>query len=428
MVMLALLTGLTIASADGTQNMTMFSGHDRRNQSCIVFPATECVSPGGSELLNVSVSAIADCCDLCDNTLACRGWTFTGGICYLKSRCPWTRWPSVPSSIAGVASLPPVPSLPGRCEKNQMQSHGWPRFETKADLSASNWAAYFHAIYGAVPAMGYPICIWDFWYLDQRSYVNAGISGHAMIAVSDWAHRRSAVNIGDLYYVNVTKRGTGTYKNGLWIAHSNRGYGRAGYGFAANNTWIEVRHQSGLMTGDVGGTVGMWLLYAPGSGVWFNTGRTRVFETHAVALWELCGHHRMEDDVTEMVRCARLGGELDSFQIQDDWDIPEYVELVAVNLDGSFPCGAAEGGTLSMFRSGWLASNPCHCKNDVQGGWLNCKQQAEYHSTLPFIMISSTKALGAGCVLSVLWRRWWRGTLWLWLHGELIASAGEQLL
>ena len=117
----------------------------------------------------------------------------------------------------------------------------------------------------------------------------------------------------------------------------------------------------------------MWFVYAPGSGVWFNTGRTRVFETHAVAAEKLCGRQVGPNDATEMVRCAVEAGKLDSFQLQYDWDVPENIEIVAVNLQGVYPCGAATSGTSASFRSGWMAANPCDCDNDAPHGFLNCK-------------------------------------------------------
>lgn len=119
----------------------------------------------------------------------------------------------------------------------------------------------------------------------------------------------------------------------------------------------------------------MWFLYAPGSGVWFNTGRTAVFETHAVALQLLCGRQRGPNDATAMALCARAAGRLDSFQFQYDYDVAEDVEIVAVHLAGSLPCGAL--GDTAAFRSGWAAREPCRCNNSATDGFLNCAANRE---------------------------------------------------
>ncbi|CAE7781364.1 unnamed protein product, partial [Symbiodinium pilosum] len=311
-----------------------------------------------------------DCCSACSALVACRGWTFKSGICSLKRLCPLTDWPPDLASTAGASPSPPAPAIPQRCRDSNAQSHGWPRFSSQTELRASKWAAYFERVYGEVPEAGYPICTWDFWYLDRGSYEHAGIEGHPVKSVSDWLHGMGHVDVGDLYDVNVTDVSKGTYKNGLWINHVKGGYGRQGYGAAKDHQWIEVRHQGGGVTGE---EVGMWFVYAPGSGVWFNTGRTRVFETHAVAAEKLCGRQVGPNDATEMVRCAVEAGKLDSFQLQYDWDVPENIEIVAVNLQGVYPCGAATSGTSASFRSGWMAANPCDCDNDAPHGFLNCK-------------------------------------------------------
>ena len=101
-------------------------------------------------------------------------------------------------------------------------------------------------------------------------------------------------------------------------------------------------------------------------------GRTRVFETHAVAAEQLCGRQVGPNDATEMVKCAAEAGSLDSFQFQYDWDVPENIEIVAVNLEGVYPCGTAASGRVAAFRSGWMASRPCDCDNAAHDGFLNC--------------------------------------------------------
>jgi len=183
-----------------------------------------------------------------------------------------------------------------------------------------------------------------------------------------WVHivGKDGVKLGELYSVNVNSSDMSSYKNGLWIRHVQGGYGRKGYASIPDNTWIEVTHK-GLPDTE---KAGMWFNYAPGSGVWFNTGKTRIFENHAVAAQELCGWQH-GDEPADLARCAKAKG-LDSIQFQDDWGYPEGVELIAVNLEGAYPCGTAKSGRVDSFRSGWLASAPCSCDNNVSDGFLNC--------------------------------------------------------
>ena len=344
---------------------------------CLTFRASTCVGPEGVDIdmYNVSAPSADDCCGACTGVLNCRGWTFRSGICSLKRLCPLTSWPPETASTAGSSPSPPAHPLPSRCRDSQGHSYGWPRFENQAELLNSQWASYFKRIYGAVPEVGYPICTWDLWYLDRAVFVLAGITGHPVQHVNDWLHDMDHVDVGDLYDVTVTDVNKGSYKNGLWIKHVKRGYGRQGYGAAGNHQWIEVRHQGGGVTGEA---IGMWFLYAPGSGVWFNTGRTRVFETHAVAAEQLCGRQVGPNDATEMVKCALDAGNLDSFQFQYDWDVAENIEIVAVNLQGVYPCGTATSGMAAAFRSGWMASSPCVCDNAVADGFLNCNSSETY--------------------------------------------------
>ena len=195
--------------------------NERAADQCITFQASTCVGPHGVDidLLNMSGISADDCCSACSALVACRGWTFKSGICSLKRLCPLTDWPPDLASTAGASPSPPAPAIPQRCRDSNAQSHGWPRFSSQTELRASKWAAYFERVYGEVPEAGYPICTWDFWYLDRGSYEHAGIEGHPVKSVSDWLHGMGHVDVGDLYDVNVTDVSKGTYKNGLWINH-----------------------------------------------------------------------------------------------------------------------------------------------------------------------------------------------------------------
>jgi len=142
------------------------------------------------------------------------------------------------------------------------------------------------------------------------------------------------------------------------------------------NTWVEVMHEADPF-GDE--HFGMWFLYAKGSGIYFDTGATKVFNTHAdaYAYFNARGPHYNED----MSRLAASRG-YDSVQFIAHPDATSYpcaarsnlqymgIEIVAVRLVGTFACGAP-GGAPSTVRAGWQASKTCACNNALK--YLNCQ-------------------------------------------------------
>jgi hypothetical protein len=156
-----------------------------------------------------------------------------------------------------------------------------------------------------------------------------------------------------------------SYFSGTWIYHADRP-------FAASNTWVEVIHQAGGSTGE---NRAMWFQYAPGSGIYFNTGKTRVFDTHDSAALALCGYPCSSftpgcDDI--VADCARNQG-LDSYQFVDAWNLTDYIEIVGLGeLAGRYPCGTPEGGVSKQLRAGWHASRECNCNNSISSNWTNC--------------------------------------------------------
>merc|ERR1719446_1139313 len=64
-----------------------------------------------------------------------------------------------------VAPSPTPPGGGGSHCKYDGDQHGWPVFNDQASLQGSNWAGYFQDVYGEIPQSGYPICIYDFFWL-----------------------------------------------------------------------------------------------------------------------------------------------------------------------------------------------------------------------------------------------------------------------
>jgi len=328
--------------------------------TCSRLPGTECVGEdigsGSDPSYGVPVASEQDCGGICGEYFGCSAFTYKDDRCYLKSACSEQVYNR--TSTSGLCDPTPTPMLPDKCSVTA-GSEGWPRFESLADLSSSEWASYFKAVYGEIPSIGYPICTSDFWFLHKDAWEAAGISGHTVKTKDD---RQEEHNVGDLLWSNLT--GPRRYEQGLWIL-KQLGSGRR---FAGNNQWIEVRH----LGSDWGEEfVGMWFMYAPGSGVWFNTGRTAVFDSHTVAAQMLCGTKHGADDA--VVQCARDQGQLDSYQFNSGMSTENFFELVGVHLAGQYPCGTADNGTSGGFRAGWQHQSECHCDNGYADGWLNCQ-------------------------------------------------------
>ena len=306
--------------------------------------------------------------------------------------------------------------------------HAWPVFERLSDLCVSPWAAYWEAVYGELPnsVADYPLSPFDFHVINMTAFAAANLSSLAPPLVWPTRVQNGSDPLGgggftwrdgELYekvsgwhasYYDTAEGG------GYAIYHSARVY-------AQNDTWIEVQHADGGL-GVTSEHSGMWLSFAPGSGIWYNTGRHRIFDNHHEAMVALCGHpfDRQQhvqpvyrDDT--MVDCARRHGDLDSFSFRTSvrvpanfgawiaaghppchattspaafstWGMVGLYELVAVNKTGMYACGDAIGGVGSGFRAGWRASRPCDCVNDHMRDlsdwanprgtygqhWLNC--------------------------------------------------------
>lgn len=268
--------------------------------------------------------------------------------------------------------------MPNMCENSGLSDSGnWSRtFTDSIDLSKSPWGVYLASVYGEIPDNAFPFCTSELTYLDHLAAEKSGILDDLVQLVKFTGDPHAFgpdyfkhMNLSTPYLIDLNR-----YNDGLWIRRAKSPYNDVELGLAHDNQWIEVRHQAG---GDTGEHIGMWLSYARGSGIWFNTGRTRVFSDHASASQELCGAMVPDDAI---VACAKKAGNLDSIQFNYNWAIGEAnFELIAVNYIGQYTCGTKEGGVLADFRSGWQASKPCICDNNYadkyQINYLNCQGQ-----------------------------------------------------
>merc|ERR1719310_2004445 len=110
-------------------------------------------------------------------------------------------------------------------------------------------------VYGELPNK-YPVCVYDLWYLDEEAYAKANITGHKLVPANE-------VQDGDLFEVHFLAGG------GYGIYHDS-------WSPIPDNTWVEVTHTA--VPSELSGS---WAWRTRGSGIWYNTGRTKVFPTPA---------------------------------------------------------------------------------------------------------------------------------------------------
>lgn len=283
---------------------------------------------------------------------------------------------------------------------------GFPRFHSLDDLKASKpWANHFMNVYGELPSLGYPICMFDFWYFDNTTdLASLGLKPIANKAGGK-PHGRQLptwiTNILGQYYPGLAYRyDKGEYVNGdLYVSLINGGYTvyRDWYLYhqLPSNKWVEVLHDAGpLFKREI---EGMWFTRARGSGIWFNVGETIAFDSHIDAFKHLfngIGDCKQPPPLTNTTdpmaqgavmenaacKCARSKG-YDSIQFRPNpypvlntFGSAGWVELVSTRLAGKFACGTAAGGVSSIFRSGWKASRACSC--DPSQRVTNCRIDA----------------------------------------------------
>ena len=122
---------------------------------------------------------------------------------------------------------------------------------------------------------------------------------------------------------------------------------------------------------------GMWFLYAKGSGVFLDLGNTKIFNEHQDAFDFF---HVSGSDNEKLSQAAASQG-YDTIQFIKHVDGIDYpcaskigaqwmnMEIVAVKLIGTYPCGQAQG-TAGALRAGWNGDKPCKC--DPSNPNTNC--------------------------------------------------------
>jgi len=161
----------------------------------------------------------------------------------------------------------------------------------------------------------------------------------------------------------------------------------------------------------------MWLLFAKGSGIWFNTGKSLRCPDHSCASNELSElpvpdatlgdffeaqkyffDIHWTDELRSLPLQAACAAGITSLQFSDHPDVQDYyhphgnypcesrvgtymnIEIVATCLAGTYACGVAGDGGGNPFKAGWH-SKPCNCTNDADV--LNCGHHTSDSSGSP---------------------------------------------
>jgi hypothetical protein len=268
------------------------------------------------------------------------------------------------------------------CEK------GWPQFANAAELDATDWGPYFAELYGQVPANQFPLKTADFWML-----YDGLLKKHAVPLPPSAGNCAPADCSLNLFVEN-----NAYSPPSQWIWHppppnaAHNGY--LPYADFAANTWVEVMHEADPFGDEHNGA---WYVYAKGSGVWYNIGKSITFTEHDNAFQHFSPDpHNWNNEA--MCRIAAAQG-YDTIQFSAHRDGTNYpcagqghypymnIEIVAVKLVGTYACGSKAKPDFNVLRSGW-ASQPCDCDNGYK--WANCGHQYALGQTL------SRGAEGAG--------------------------------
>lgn len=321
------------------------------------------------------------CCDKCNSAKECKAWLWvpikppsgTVGGCYFYNYVPQKMGTS--GEYIGVAPPPPAPPPPPPTPPPPPPAPppapppppvpNWPSFSSSA-LGADPWGNYYKTIYGSLPA-AFPVKTQDFWMIYDVVLVKAKVKT-APKSVGTCPTAKPPV--GQRY--NVNNHYQPAFTSYVWHPYP--------YSEMIGNSWVEIFHESDPF-GDE--KFGAWFMYTPGSGIYFNLGKTIAFAEHQDAYKHF---NVTSGDFNEELSKAAAGQEYDSVQFLAHTDHVNYqcdtkntgnkgldymgIEILGAKLVGTYPCGSAAGAP-SVIRAGWQGSRACTCDNSKQ--YINCQ-------------------------------------------------------
>lgn len=255
-------------------------------------------------------------------------------------------------------------------------------------------------VYGEIPSSRdlYPWCMGDLWMYYSSVLEKHNVTDIPRVTSYCPAHVNKTLNFtgvdGQRYEINnplepagITWSWHNPQPNEPWGPHSP----------ILNGTWVEVMHRR--YPSDE--KSGAWLFYAPGSGIWFNLGRSISFQSHGQAYAYFNASYKINGtknnplcqnnvNITTYNECmshvaASMG--YDSIQFMDSCPLScSYnktvlavanmnYEIVAVKLQGMYTC-ITESGQSPFVRSGWRGDRACTCNETGRSPSynLNCDE------------------------------------------------------
>ena len=237
------------------------------------------------------------------------------------------------------------------------------------DANSTPIKRYLKSVYGSSP-QSLDINEFDIIYEDklkQSGYLNYNVTNDCPTKKGEWYRHMS----------------------GMWDPpNSIRIWNPPPYKSIPSKTWVEVVHCGNGKNEDNSKT-GNWMYVSKGSGIYFYTGKTIVFDTHLDAVKHFLKTDKCKgwtdkdecfDQFTQLFTTAKNQG-YNSVQFLKHGDQRcglSTIEIVDVNGNTNYGCGDPSPDSDSYkkrYRTGWNASKPCKCtvNENPYSGCLNCK-------------------------------------------------------
>ncbi len=234
-------------------------------------------------------------------------------------------------------------------------------FETAAEFEASKWPQYFDNVYGNHPTddADFPLDLNDLWvfysnYLDE---IGVKLAGADSAKICPKKLNEAFTDMSDAHDPPDT----------VWL------YKPPPYKALESNTWVEFTHCADAVAVNEE-AVGSWMYHAPGSGDYFNLGKTIAFDDHDDAVKRFLPG--VECDPKVQNECSNNFKDLFPAAIKEGYDSIQFlchadercgntaVEIVDLNGVGNYACQAKNpGGSDWKYKTGWNASLGCKCEN-----------------------------------------------------------------
>lgn len=270
---------------------------------------------------------------------------------------------------------------------------GWlPVFNSAEELEAHPmWATYFRRVYGELPNT-FPIDVSDFQILYENylphGHLESLATWHGDSKAKGCPHsplqiyrHMSVIDAPRTAYVwhppklSLAAVETGAFSVAEKAGHADVNFWKKWGNYAAypGNSNVEVTHCTGRVVTRCE-QHSTWMYAQKGSGVFYNLGRTKAFDTHADAVQHFlpgnkCKWGHCEHEYEKLFAAASKAG-YDSLQfthVGDQLCGLTSIEIVATYGNGTQVCDLE-------YKSGWNGDKPCACQADLK--CANCQ-----HST-----------------------------------------------